>query len=244
MKLLSRKPLFIIGLALCFVVCAGIILLLKKQAPVQPQAKPYPHEHLQTSALEPLAKLRTVDYKVQPGETLAGIARLRYGHQNYYRVIKLYNHLDNEGELAADHPLRLPDMSVIVAEESLNNVAGLEMTLILCSRAKYDNVVGQLWAHHQSTTDNQLSEDVKRQLLEAAYDLQQAIASLKLARPGVNGVPAHMIGQLQDNMIGMRALAEDRHSDPEGYDIDMVQQRFALAFAYAIIWARDGALHN
>jgi len=240
MKLLSRKPLFIIGFALCFLVCAGIIVLRKKTAPAQPESKPYPHEHLQTSALEPLAKLHTVDYKVQNGETLAGIAKLRYGHQHYYRIIELYNHLENEGEVAADYPLRLPDMSVILAEEGLNKVAAPEVTLILCSRAKYDNVVDQLWARHQSTAKNQLSEDVKRQLLEAADDLQQAIASLKLAKPGVSGVPAHMIEQLEENMNGMQALAEDKHSDPEGYDIDMIQQRFAFALTYAIIWARDG----
>jgi hypothetical protein len=28
--------------------------------------------------------------------------------------------------------------------------------------------------------------------------------------------------------------------DSYGYDIDMVQQRFALALTYSIIWARDG----
>src|SRR5690348_3195412 len=59
MKLLSRKPLFIIGLALCFLVCAGIIVLRKKTAPAHPESKPYSHKHLQTSALEPLAKLHT-----------------------------------------------------------------------------------------------------------------------------------------------------------------------------------------
>ena len=39
-------------------------------------------------------------------------------------------------------------------------------------------------------------------------------------------------------MAGMRELAVGVHADPNGYDIDMVQQRYALAIAYGIIWAR------
>lgn len=59
-------------------------------------------------------------------------------------------------------------------------------------------------------------------------------------RPGVTGVPRHMIGQLEQNIAGMQDLAQGEHSDPNGYDIDMVQQRYALALTYAIVWARDG----
>jgi len=240
MKLKSWKTFFVVSLALGVLVCGSIILFRKKSALVQLESKRYPHEHLQTSALEPRAKLNAVDYKIQNGETLAGIAQLRYGHRNYYRVIKLYNHLENEAQITTDYALRLPDMSVMLAEEGVNKVAAPEMALILCSRAQYDRIVDQLWARRQPAGAHELSEDVKRQLLEAAYDLEQAIASLKLAKPGVTGVPTHMIGQLEQNMIGMQALAEDDHSDPNGYDIDMVQQRFALALTYAIIWAREG----
>ena len=81
---------------------------------------------------------------------------------------------------------------------------------------------------------------MRRALLEAADDLEQATEGLKQTRPGVIGVPKHMIGQLEQNTATMRDLAAGKHSDPEGYDIDMVQQRYALALAYAIIWARDG----
>jgi len=65
MKLLSRKPLFIIGLALCFLVCAGIIVLRKKTAPAQPESKSYPHEHLQKSALCTTSPY-IMDFSVQP----------------------------------------------------------------------------------------------------------------------------------------------------------------------------------
>lgn len=237
MKLLSWKTCLIISFALCLLVLGGVLLFRQKRATAQPEAKRYPHEHLQTSALEPRAQLHTVDYKLPSGETLANVARLRYGHQNYYRVIKLYNHLEDEAQVAADYKLRLPDMSVMLAEEGVNKVAAQEMALILCSRAKYDKVVDQLWALHRQNT--QLPESIRRELLEAADDLQQATQSLKQTKPEVSGVPAKMISQLEQAMTGIQDLAEG-HFDSYGYDIDMVQQRYALALTYAIIWAREG----
>ena len=222
---MKPKLVVIISFALCLLACGGLF------------RQRYPHEHLPTSAFEPRAELHTIDYKLPSGETLNTVATLRYGHRDYYRVIKLYNHLEDEGQVAADHKLRLPDMYAILTEEGVTKVAGQEVTLILCSRAKYDNVLDQLRALRQSHA--QLSKNTKRELLEAADDLQQATESLKQAKPGVNGVPVKMIGQLEQAMTGMRDLA-DGHFDSYGYDIDMVQQRYALALTYAIIWAREG----
>ena len=240
MKFLPWKTGIIVSV-LGFMMFGAVIVSCRKQATVQPQQKRYPHEHLQVSALEPNAQLHTVDYKLRNGETLASVARSRYGHQNYYRVIKLYNNLTDERQVAADYMLRLPEMSVLLAEEGLTKVAASEVALILCSRAKYDKVVKQLFALRIESTNNyQVPADVQQELLEAADDLQQATESLKQPRPGVTGIPNHMIGQLEQNMFGIRALAGGEHSDPNNYDIDLVQQRYALALAYAIIWARDG----
>ncbi|HSE19373.1 MAG TPA: hypothetical protein VLB46_20090 [Pyrinomonadaceae bacterium] len=228
MKLLSWKIGLIVCFALGLLVLGGVVIIRQKRT--------FRHEHLQTSAWEPRAELHTVDYKLPKGETLNRVAELRYGHRNYYSVIKLYNHLEDEAQVAAGHNLRLPDMSVILADEGVTRVAAHEVVLILCSRAKYDRVLDELRAHR---SQNQLSEDTRRELLEAADDLQQAIESLKQLKPGVSGAPAKTIGQLEQAMTGMHDLAEG-HFDSYGYDIDMVQQRFALALTYAILWAREG----
>ena len=221
----------IVGSVLCLLVFGGCVVVRETR---------YTHEHLQTSALEPRAKLHDVDYTLGEGETLANVAKRRYGHQNYYRVIKLYNHLEDERQVVFNQKLRLPDMSIILNEEGLTKVAAQEVALILCSRAKYDQVVDQLWPLPNRSSGNfQLSEDIKRHLLEAADDLQQATESLKETRPGVSGVPLKMIGQLEQAMTGMQDMAEG-HFDSYGYDIDMVQQRYALAMTNAIIWAREG----
>jgi|GEM_PF-3430626 len=231
----------VIRITVSLLVIGAVGVSCQKPATVQLQAERYPHEHLQTSSLEPNAELHAVNYELRDGETLASVAKRRYGHQHYYRVIKLYNHVEDEDQIGTDRTLRLPEMSVILAEEGVTKVAAQEVTLILCSRAKYDRVVERLWAlRAQSPVDNQVPEDVRRELLEAADDLQQATASLRQVRPGVTGVPRNTIRQLEQNIVGMRDLAQGEHSDPNGYDIDMVQQRYALALTYAIIWARDG----
>jgi len=193
----------------------------------------YPHEHLQASALEPLAKLQTVDYTLREGETLASIAKLRYGHQNYYPIIKLYNHIEDEAQVPANQTLKMPELSVVLADEGLTRVIPHELSLILCSRAKYDRVLDQLRAH-------QIPEDVKQQLLEAADDLQQVTESLRVLKPGMSAVPLRMIGQLEQCRDGIRVFTDTGQFDSYSYDIDMVQQHFALALTYAINWAREG----
>jgi hypothetical protein len=216
MKLLSPKSGLIVVFALC-VLGFGIYVFRQKPRTVLPPFKRYPHAHLQTSALEPNAQLQQVDYTLRNGETLAGVARLRYAHQHYYRVIKLYNHLADEHQVAADYKLRLPEMSVILAEEGLNKVAAQEVAAILCARAKYDRVVKQLWALRVETTNTyQLPEAVRQELLEAADDLQQATENLKQPRSGVTtGVPRYMIRLLEQNVTSLRGLADGDHADPK-----------------------------
>lgn len=204
------------------------------------QLKRYPHEHLKTSALEPLAKLNSVDYKLPAGESLASVARQRYGHQNYYRVIKLYNHIDDEAQVAANQTLQLPDMSAILGEEGVTKVIPDEVNLILCSRAKYDMVLNQLKRLRTPTGTLPVPADVKQQLLEAADDLQQAIEGLKMNKPGVIALPLSTIGQLQQSLDQIKVFADTGEFDSYGYDIDLVQQHYSFALTYAIIWARDG----
>ena len=243
MKSLAFKASLIISFVVIILLIGGIILVRRHTGWIEAkvEAKRYPHEHLHPFEWEPKAKLDAFDYTLRKDETLARVAALRYGHQNYYRVVKLFNHIEDERQIAAEFKLRLPDVSVILAEEGLTKVTPKEVELILCSRAKYDKVVDQLWALRvQSNNSYVLPESVKRELLEAADDLQQATESLKSSRVGVSKVPGSMIGQLEQSMAGMRDLAWGEHAEPNGYDIDMVQQRYALAITYGIIWARDG----
>jgi len=229
-----KTVLYLVLLQLVF----GSVSCSRQQRATLQQLKHYPHEHLQASAFEPLDKLKTVEYKLREGETLASVARLRYGHQKYYSVIKLYNHIEDETQVAANQTLRLPDVSDILAEEGLTKVVQQEVNLILCSRAKYDRVLDQLRTLHGLTGTDSIPENIKQELFEAADDLKQATESLKVLKPGVSAVPLRTIGQLEECMGQMWELTE--HLDSYGYDIDMVQQRFALALTYAIIWARDG----
>jgi hypothetical protein len=243
MKSLALKSSLVISFVVAFFVIGGIILVREKQARSQPvlQVKRYPHEHLPMSAWEPKAQLHADTYQLRKDETLASVARLRYAHQRYADVIKLYNHIENESRIATGTTLRVPDISIILAQEGVTKVVAAEVELILCSRAKYDSVLDQLRDRRPRKGGGyEIPEEVKRELQEAADDLQQATGNLKAGKAGVSGVPKSMIGQLEQCMGGMRELALGEHEDPNGYDTDLVRQHYALALAYAIIWARAG----
>lgn len=241
MKSPAPKILILLVSLVASVLVVGVFIVARHPAWLRPkvQARRYQHQHLPSSEWEAGAKLPAASYTLREGETLAGVATLRYGHRYYYRIIKLYNHIENEELVKAGTTLRLPDISNILAEEGFTRVAGPEAEMILCSRAKYDRVVRQLWELRIHADANYaLPAGVRQELLEAADDLEQATQRLKESRPGVIRAPESMIGQLEQSMEGMRALAEGAHEDPNGYDIDIVQQRYALALTYAIIWVR------
>ena len=227
---------------------SGVLIvgaLLSRRLPPEAQpahpARRYPHEHLRPSEWESAVNLAADSHTLREGDTLASVAALRYGHRNYYRVIKLYNHIEDEGRVEAGATVRLPDISTILAEEGFTKVAAAETELILCSRAKYDRVEGQLRALRREAGSGRYTvpEGVKRALLEAADDLELACAGLKSSKPEVTKAPGSMVGQLEENVAGMRALAEGSN-DGYGYDIDLVRQRYALALTYAVIWTREG----
>jgi hypothetical protein len=149
---MKRSSLLLIPIAGLLVV-AGI-LIARRTSWFQPrtQAQRYLHHHLASSDWEPTAKFTDASRTLREGETLASIARLRYGHQNYSNVIKLYNHIENVDAVPAGATLRVPDISTILTGEGFAKVARPEMEMILCSRAKYDKVVGQLWTLSRERT--------------------------------------------------------------------------------------------
>ena len=244
MRLTTPKLLIVLISLAASVLVVGVFIVRRhrKWSPPKAQAKRYPHQHLPSSEWEAGAKLPAAPYTLREGETLAYVAKLRYGHQNYYRIIKLYNHIENEELVKAGTTLRLPDISKILAEEGFTKVAGAEAEMILCSRAKYDRVVRQLWELRNQADANgyALPAGISQELFEAADDLDQATQHLQQTRTGVVRAPEKMIRQLEQCLGVMGALAEGDHADPNGYDIDLVQQKYAFALAYAIIWAREG----
>jgi hypothetical protein len=154
----------------------------------------------------------------------------------------LFNHIDNEAAVPVGATLRLPDLAAVLTDEGLTRVAGSETEMILCARAKYAKVESQLWALPRDTpTPGRVTmpPNVKQELLEAADDLMQATEGLKQSKPGTVRPPARIIRQLEDAMSGLRSLGEG-FCDDNGYDIDIIQQRFGLGLTYGIIWAREG----
>lgn len=225
------------------VLIAGV-LFIKHYSPerqVSRQTGRYPHVHVLRAEYEADAALNTHSYTLSEGDTLERIATLRYDHRHYDRIIKLSNRIEDENNVKAGARLRLPDMIDVLIEEGFTKVAPSEAELILCSRAKYGKVKARLWTlRREARRDRVLvPEDTRLALLEAASDLEEAMDRLKADKAGVTRTPRSMIGQLEQNAISLRELA-DGANDGYGYDLDQVEQCFALALADGIIWAREG----
>ena len=238
---MKRTYLFLIAAPIAAVMIAGVTFAIRRQRAKPIQAARHIHQHLPPSQWEPASSLGAV-YILRERDSLASIAARRYGHEDYSEVIKLYNHIEDAAVVAKGASVKLPDISTILAEEGFNTVAAPEMEMILCSRAKYERVKQQLSELRINVAPGQrvpLTPNVKQGLLEAVDDLQQATESLKRTRPGVSAAPTKMIGQLESAMRIIRDLASGSHDD-YGYDIDMVQQHYALALTNGIIWAREG----
>ena len=201
----------------------------------------YSHIHLSRTEYEAGAELNAQSYALSKGETLERVATLRYDHRYYDRIVKLSNDIEDENSVKAGTRLRLPNLIDILTEEGFTKVAPSESELILCSRAKYEKVKDQLGALRREAKRDRVivPEDKKLALLEAASDLEEAIDGLKAPKPGVTQAPRSMIGQLEQNAASLRELAEG-FNDGYGYDLDIVEQRYALALSYGVIWAREG----
>lgn len=218
--------------------CPADLATAARQRPSS-QARRYAHQHLPPSEYEPNDKLSASSYRVKKRDALDEIATLRYGHRYYSNVIALYNHIENQDRVKEGVTLKLPELSDILAKEGFTKVAKAETELILCSRAKYDKVVNQLHEISRVSGPKVVPEDIKLALLESAYDLDQAVAGLRASKPGVTSRPKSLIGKLGVNAASMRNLAAGVF-DGYGYDIDIIQQNYALALTYAIIWSREG----
>jgi hypothetical protein len=240
---MKRRSLFLIAIAAATILVGAGLLTVRRSSWLTPkvQAQRYRHPHLPSSEWEPKAGL-TTSYAMREGDSLVSVATLRYGHQNYSGVIKLTNHIENETAIAKGTILRLPDISAILTEAGFTKVAPAETEMILCSRAKYERVKGQLSALRRDRPLRErlvVPQNIRQELLEAADDLQDATESLKAKKPRTIRPPTKMIRQLAEAMTLMRELAEGAN-DGYGYDIDMVQQRYGLGLTYGIIWARAG----
>lgn len=237
-KIVAGLTAFTLG-----VLIAGVLLAQHNSSKRQSsqQTRRHPHAHVPRAEYEADAELNAPSYTLSDGDTLERVATLRYGHRYYDRIIKLSNNIADENSMKAGTRLRLPSLIDVLTEAGFTKVAPSESELILCSRAKYGKVKARLWALRREAKRDRVivPEDDRLALLEAASDLEEAIDGLKANRPGVIRAPRSMIGQLEQNAVSLRELAEGAN-DGYGYDLDIVEQRFALALSYGILWAREG----
>lgn len=243
MRLSTRKIVAVVTACTLGLIIASVLFVQhnspKSHAPRQ--TRRYPHAHVSRAEYEAGAELSAHSYTLSEGDTLERIATLRYDHRYYDRIIRLSNHIEDKNSVRTGTRLRLPNLLDVLNEGGFTKVASSESELILCSRARYGKVKDRLSALRREAERDRVivPEENRLALLEAASDLEEAIDGLKANKPGVTRAPISMIGQLEQNAVSLRELAEGAN-DGYGYALDIVEQRYALALSYGILWAREG----
>jgi len=190
---------------------------------------------------EPHEPSSILEYDLQAGDTLDSVAEKRYGHRSYYRIIKLYNHIEDERRIEPGTRVKTPELRSVLSEENAHGEMMPEIDRVLCARSKFVMVEKRLQDLRIEAGRAQLvlPDDIRQLLIEAADELEKATAGFE--KPVVVGStrPSSTIGQLRAVSSNLRQLSRGSN-DGYGYDLDLVHQQLGLALAYEILWARAG----
>ncbi len=176
-------------------------------------------------------------HEIRRGETLAGIASGEYGSRAYVGLIASYNGYRDAGNVRPGDLLRLPPLSTVLSDAT-GEGGGMseEVTEVLRIRRAYAEIQPALEVSHRAARMQQatagrmtlsLSSDLERRLSEAGDGLAEVAGRLRAKLASGVEVPSNVVTQLEKGSAILRALSAGS-CDRNGYDLDLVHQRFAL----------------
>lgn len=177
-------------------------------------------------------------WTVKQGDTLVKIATDRYGHAAYAEVLALYNNVDPT-KLKVGQVVKTPDLRAIAKEEKLIPTVGDEVDAMLKAREAYLPLVPKLIEFRKTNEHPAIPPDMKKDLLAGVALIDKAADGLAAKKEGVVEVPKKMIGQLR-SIAAVLLEISDGQIDENGYNVEEVNQRVALALVNGIKWARNG----
>ncbi len=205
--------------------------------PVNP-AEPY--ASAQAEAESELG-VRTV--RVQPGETIEGLAANAYGHAKFAGFLLLVNGIDGPNTLPASSEIQVPSLPIAFRDRGIDPLYRSAVTdLAIAADDYFDLLPTYLEARKDSGVTGRgsfdLSVELKQRLLRNADRIDASNSTLQSAqsphRPATKAA-----GQFRQASSLMRVLASGA-VDGYGYDYDLVGQRLGLGFEYSMLWVQSG----
>jgi hypothetical protein len=164
---------------------------------------------------------RATSHVIVKGDTLDAIAAAAYGSRHYSRVLEVVDHVD-PATLRVGATLALPSFADVAAPLAKRVPDGA--AALVRAQATWRAVAESLWDEHRKTD----AVKPRREVASAAADAATALAAFKKA-----GAPT---GQLRSLVATLDAIA-DGHLDPDGYELDEADRRFAYALTALLGWA-------
>jgi hypothetical protein len=156
------------------------------------------------------------------GDTLDAIATAAYGSRHYAEVLAAVDHVD-PAKLRVGATLALPTIAEVAAPLAKRVPDGT--AALVRAQATWRAVADSLWDEHRRTRAITARAEVAR----AAADARDALAAFKKAHAPTT--------QLRSLVATLEGLADGR-IDPEGYELDDADRRFAYTLVALVAWAR------
>jgi hypothetical protein len=205
-----------------------------------------------TAAVPPLPKVEISKIRapasptvvVESGSNLRAVAAAAYGHEDFSDFVGQLNGIASPEGLIAGTTLKTPSLPIAFRDAKLDPhylpaidalaKAWQDLQTALPDYTKERNASGL----HDGQAFS-ISEDLRTRITHCADTIDAALDVLRHPLPGHN-TPHKTIGQFASVSDSLRRLSAGVIYSRD-YDTFMLQKRFGLGFANALMWAKAGS---
>lgn len=182
-----------------------------------------------------------LEVKVQHGDNLRAIGAGAYGHERFSGFVARVNGIADPERLAAGVTLKTPSLSVAFRDAGLSSQYQPAINVLSKACTDFHDVLPAFrTARHVGPVTNghfPISRAHHDTFLKCATGIEAACRVLRDAK-APHAVPQKAINQFTEVARLLRELATGS-VEPNGYDYDLVGQRFGLAFTNAMVWTQN-----
>ena len=223
-----------------FLILVGVFPLLAGCHRKSPGASERPHGPLPTVAIEAVPAPNNPTFTLERGSNLGAIASEAYGHGRFSGFVATLNGITDQARIPTGTILKTPSLAVAFRDAGLDPAYQPAINALAKAWTDYLAVEPAYKAARRAsaatTGSFAIPADMKAKFMACADAIEAGAAALSIPRPP-HSEPKLTIAQFRKAADQVLELAHGSN-DPNGYDYDMVGQRFGLAFTNALIWAQ------
>ena len=193
-------------------------------------------------AIEDIPAPKIQKVMIGRGQNLRLIGSAAYGHERFSGFVAVLNRIPDPERIGEGVELKTPSLGVAFRDAEMDQAYQPVLNVLAKACTDYFSIEPAYLAARQASGVQRgnfsIPADIQAKLVACADAIDAAVARLSAVKPP-HGVPKLAIGQFRQAAKQIRELARGS-IDGDGYDYDMVGQRFGLAFTNALIWTQQG----